>query len=180
VYCDFRHGIFNSRTIPSLIDAIPKGCYRVADSQVASRWGNIIDFKGFDLITPNEREARFALGDQDSGIRPLASRIFDETDCGLLILKVGERGVLTCRSRDHEALDSFFVVDSFLSAFSHATARFVILFVFPNVLLHTSLNPARASIFAQLGSTISPLPFGAGIRCTITEPILAFTLNLIE
>ena len=48
-------------------------CIKVADSQVASRWGNITEFQGFDLITPNEREARFALGDQDSGIRPLAA-----------------------------------------------------------------------------------------------------------
>ena len=32
----------------------------------------------------------------------------------LLILKLGDRGVLTCRSgKDHESLDSFFVVDSF-------------------------------------------------------------------
>ena len=45
---------------------------KVADSQVASRWGNILDFQNFDIITPNEREARFSLGDQDSVIRPLA------------------------------------------------------------------------------------------------------------
>ena len=45
------------------------GFFKVADSQVASRWGNITEFKNFDLITPNEREARFALADQDSGIR---------------------------------------------------------------------------------------------------------------
>src|SRR5450631_656303 len=114
VFSDFRHGIFNRRTIPSLVASIPQGRYRVADSQVASRWGNIADFKGFDLITPNEREARFALGDQDSGIRPLAADIFDAACCKTLILKLGERGVLTCRNSEHEALDSFFVVDSFV------------------------------------------------------------------
>ncbi len=114
VFSDFRHGIFNRRTIPSLIDSIPKGRYRVADSQVASRWGNIADFKGFDLITPNEREARFALGDQDSGIRPLASSLYDAAQCKTLILKLGERGVLTCRNSEHEAHDSFFVLDSFV------------------------------------------------------------------
>ena len=76
----------------------PRGVFRVADSQVASRWGNITEFKGFDLITPNEREARFALADQDSGIRPLASRLYDAAECKTLILKLGERGVLTCCS----------------------------------------------------------------------------------
>ena len=114
VFSDFRHGIFNRRTIPALIAAIPEGIFKVADSQVASRWGNITEFKGFDLITPNEREARFALADQDSGIRPLASTLYDEAQCKTLILKLGERGVLTCLSSDHESLDSFVVVDSFV------------------------------------------------------------------
>jgi len=114
VFSDFRHGIFNRRTIPPLVVSIPAGRFKVADSQVASRWGNITEFKGFDLITPNEREARFALADQDSGIRPLASALYDAADCKTLILKLGERGVLTCRSRDHESLESFIVVDSFV------------------------------------------------------------------
>jgi bifunctional ADP-heptose synthase (sugar kinase/adenylyltransferase) len=114
VFSDFRHGMFNRRTIPTLVGAIPKNMYKVADSQVASRWGNITDFQGFDLITPNEREARFALGDQDSGIRPLAASLYDAAHCKTLILKLGERGVLTCRHGDHEALDSFFVLDSFV------------------------------------------------------------------
>ncbi|MBI3041328.1 MAG: adenylyltransferase/cytidyltransferase family protein [Betaproteobacteria bacterium] len=114
VYSDFRHGIFNRRTIPRLIAAIPEGACKVADSQVASRWGNITDFKHFDLITPNEREARFALGDQDSGIRPLASTLYDAAKCKTLILKLGEKGVLTCLSANHESLDSFIVVDSFV------------------------------------------------------------------
>jgi rfaE bifunctional protein kinase chain/domain len=113
VFSDFRHGVFNRRTIPRLEEAIPAGRFKVADSQVASRWGNITEFKGFDLITPNEREARFALADQDSGIRPLASSLYDAAQCKTLILKLGERGVLTCRSNDHESLDSFIVVDSF-------------------------------------------------------------------
>jgi len=114
VFSDFRHGIFNRRTVPSLIASIPPGRYKVADSQVASRWGNIADFKDFDLITPNEREARFALGDQDSGIRPLAASLYDLARCKMLILKLGDKGVLTCRHSDHQALDSFFVMDSFV------------------------------------------------------------------
>lgn len=114
VFSDFRHGMFNRRTIPRLIGAIPERIFKVADSQVASRWGNITDFKDFDLITPNEREARFALADQDSGIRPLASSLYDAARCKTLILKLGERGVLTCRSSNHESLDSFIVLDSFV------------------------------------------------------------------
>ncbi len=113
VFSDFRHGVFNRRTVPGLVAAIPEGVFRVADSQVASRWGNILDFKGFDLITPNEREARFSLADQDTGVRPLAAQIHGAAECKVLILKLGDRGVLTCRSRDYVDYRSFFVIDSF-------------------------------------------------------------------
>lgn len=113
VFSDFRHGLFNRRTIPVLIAGIPSGAFRVADSQVASRWGNILDFKGFDLITPNEREARFAMADQDTGVRPLAAQLHEDAACRMLILKLGDRGVLTCRPSKGDDLRSFFVVDSF-------------------------------------------------------------------
>jgi rfaE bifunctional protein kinase chain/domain len=113
-FSDFRHGLFNRATVPPLMEAIPAGRMRVADSQVASRWGNILEFQGFDLITPNEREARFALGDQDSAIRPLATALFEQARCRTLILKLGDRGILTYRTRPPGddprtvvALDSF-------------------------------------------------------------------------
>ncbi|MES2309627.1 MAG: PfkB family carbohydrate kinase [Verrucomicrobiota bacterium] len=112
VFSDFRHGIFNTRTIPSLIQSIPEKVLKVADSQVASRWGNILEFQDFDLITPNEREARFALGDQDSTIRPLAMELFIKAKCKLLILKLGERGSITYRAPNPQTR-SFFILDSF-------------------------------------------------------------------
>lgn len=112
VFSDFRHGIFNKVTIPQLSEAIPAGAARVADSQVANRWGNILEFQDFDLITPNEREARFALGDQDSTVRPMALDLYKRAGCKLLILKLGERGIITYRAPSHE-VRAFFTVDSF-------------------------------------------------------------------
>ena len=112
VFCDFRHGIFNRDTIPVLQSAIPAGAFTAADSQVASRWGNILEFVGFDLITPNEREARFALGDQDSVIRPLAARLFEQAQCKAMILKLGERGSLVYRGQNNGEAD-FHAVGAF-------------------------------------------------------------------
>ena len=97
VFSDFRHGIFSKQTIPELTGALRPGPLRVADSQVASRWGNILDFHGFDLITPNEKEARFSLADQDSVVRPLALELYKRAGCKALILKMGERGIITYR-----------------------------------------------------------------------------------
>ena len=45
IFSDFRHGIFNKSTIPILTSSINKNVFKVADSQVATRWGNITDFK---------------------------------------------------------------------------------------------------------------------------------------
>ena len=73
--------------------------FKVGDSQVASRWGNILEFDNFDLITPNERETRFALGDQDTGIRPLASKLYEKAKCKTLIFKLGSNGILTLRRK---------------------------------------------------------------------------------
>ena len=47
---------FSKESIKKLKDSINKNVFKVGDSQVASRWGNILDFSNFDLITPNERE----------------------------------------------------------------------------------------------------------------------------
>lgn len=113
VFSDFRHGIFNKHTIAALVEGIPAGAFRVADSQVASRWGNITEFKDFDLITPNEGEARFALGDQDSVVRPLASELFARAQCRTLILKLGERGILTYRTRPPGDPRTIVSLDSF-------------------------------------------------------------------
>lgn len=154
VYSDFRHGIFNRRTIPEFIAALPPGAFRVADSQVASRWGNITDFAGFDLITPNEREARFALGDQDSGIRPLASNLYDAADCKLLILKLGERGVLSCRSRDHESLDSFLVIDSFADRLIDAVGAGDALLAYATLAMLADGDDAVATILGAMAAAV--------------------------
>ncbi|OJX75931.1 PfkB family carbohydrate kinase [Magnetospirillum sp. 64-120] len=154
VFSDFRHGLFNRRTIPGLISAIPEGMYKVADSQVASRWGNITEFKAFDLITPNEREARFALGDQDSGIRPLAAQLYEAAQCKTLILKLGDRGVLTCRSHDHEALDSFFVVDSFVDRVVDAVGSGDALLAYATLSMLTSGDQIIATVIGSMAAAV--------------------------
>ena len=115
VFSDFRHGLFNRMSVPLLTEAIPDTAFRVADSQVASRWGNITEFKGFNLITPNERESRFALGDQDSTIGGLSRLLLDAAEYKNLILKLGERGIFCSTPSATPDRDSYFSIDSFSS-----------------------------------------------------------------
>lgn len=152
VMSDFRHGIFNRGTIPAFTKALPECAFRVADSQVASRWGNITEFKGYDLITPNEREARFALADQDSGIRALSSNLYDAAECGTLILKLGERGVMTCNSADHQALNSFMSVDSFVERLVDAVGAGDALLAYATLAMLASGSAAQATVLGAMAA----------------------------
>ena len=152
IFSDFRHGIFNKRTTPLLIDSIPAGVFKVADSQVASRWGNITEFKDFDLITPNEREARFALADQDSGIRSLASELFDACNTKLLILKLGDRGILTCMSDNHESVESFFVMDSFVNNLVDPVGAGDALLAYSTLSMIKTKSPIISSIIGNIAA----------------------------
>jgi sugar/nucleoside kinase (ribokinase family) len=154
VFSDFRHGIFNRGTIPTLTEAIPDGMYRVADSQVASRWGNITEFHGFDLITPNEREARFALADQDSGVFPLAVDVQAACGCKTLILKLGDKGVLTYLRGDRTDLESLFVLDSFVSNVIDPVGAGDALLAYATLSMLAGGSAAEATIIGSMAAAI--------------------------
>lgn len=156
VFSDFRHGMFNRDTIPSLTAAIPQNAFRVADSQVASRWGNILEFSNFDLITPNEREARFALGDQDSVVRPLGLELYRRAKCKTLILKLGERGLMTFRAvpeRD-EDVRAFFALDTFADRVLDAVGSGDALLAYATLALFATKNSVIASVLGSLAAAI--------------------------
>ena len=159
LFSDFRHGIFNRQTIPMLVDAITgDDVLRVADSQVASRWGNILEFQGFGLITPNEREARFALGDQDSVVRPLATELHRRAKCKTLILKLGDRGILTHRTRPAGDPRTVIAIDSFAEKVVDTIGAGDALLAYASLALYATGNDVIASILGNMA---------AGVRCEL-------------
>jgi rfaE bifunctional protein kinase chain/domain/rfaE bifunctional protein nucleotidyltransferase chain/domain len=156
VFSDFRHGIFNRGTIPSMKRAIPPGAFRVADSQVASRWGNILEFREFDLLTPNEREARFALGDQDSVVRPLGLELYRQAVCKTLILKLGQRGLLTFCSvpKKEEDVRAFFALDSFADRVVDPVGSGDALLAYASLSLFKTKSPLLASVFGSFAAAV--------------------------
>jgi rfaE bifunctional protein kinase chain/domain len=154
VFSDFRHGLFHRGAVPEYAAAVRPGVLKAADSQVSNRWGNILDFAGVDLITPNEREARFALGDQDSGVRPLAQRLFQAAACRYLILKLGERGILTYRSPGRMPRE-FFVVDSFVDGLVDPIGAGDALLAAATLALARSGNIVIASILGNLAAALA-------------------------
>ena len=154
VFSDYRHGIFSNRTIPQLTAALPSRPLRVADSQVASRWGNILDFQGFDLITPNEREARFALAEQDATIRPLSLELYKRAQCKTLILKLGDRGILTYRSPSATP-GSYFSIDSFADNVVDPVGAGDALLAYATLSMVATKSPVIASILGSMAAAVA-------------------------
>jgi bifunctional ADP-heptose synthase (sugar kinase/adenylyltransferase) len=154
IFSDFRHGIFNRESIKTLRDSMPKGALKVADSQVSNRWGNVLDFTDFDLLTPNEREVRFALGDQDSVVRPLGLELYRRARCRELFLKLGERGLLVYRNKAALPRDTF-VLDSFVDTLVDPIGAGDAFLAYSSLSRVASDNIVVASILGSFGAAIA-------------------------
>jgi rfaE bifunctional protein kinase chain/domain len=168
VFSDFRHGIFNPSSTQKLISAIPKKNFKAADSQVASRWGNITEFKNFDLLTPNEKEARFSLGDQDSTVSSLAGLILKKTNYKNLILKLGSRGIF-CNGTRGKTMSPF-AVGVFTDTVVDAVGSGDALLAYATLSLKVSNSIIIASILGSIA---------ASCACEIegNEPVKIDTIN---
>ena len=152
VFSDFRHGIFNRFSVPVLTHAIPEGTFKVADSQVASRWGNITEFVGFDMITPNERESRFALGDQDSTVGHLANLLSDASHYKNLILKLGDRGAYCVKQGNADIELYAFSVDSFAGNVVDAVGAGDALLAYATLTMLASGSLVAASLLGSIAA----------------------------
>lgn len=147
ILSDFRHGIFNENTIKQFSNAINKKNLKVADSQLASRWGNISDFKKFDLITPNEKEARFTIGSQDVPVGYLANAILKLTKSKNIILKLGDKGVLALNNHNN-----YFSLDSFCENLKDAVGAGDALLAYSSLIYYQSKSLFMATLIGNLAA----------------------------
>ncbi len=64
------------------------------DLQCSSQVGSVTRFEKFSLLCPNEREARLALQDKDSGLEQLSQRLLQITGSERLVMKLGPEGFI--------------------------------------------------------------------------------------
>lgn len=95
VFSDFNYGVLPQILVEKIIlHAKNNNVMIVADSQSSSQVGDIGRFKGMDLITPTEREARIAERNYTDGLVVLAEKIRGRNRAKNVFLKLGEEGVL--------------------------------------------------------------------------------------
>ena len=104
IFSDFSYGVNTPFVIDRVCDlARDHGLTITADVQCSSQIATVCKYKGVDLITPTEREARMSLWDMDSGLVQIGLRLLAETGNRDVIIKLGKKGLLTLRGRWNNA-----------------------------------------------------------------------------
>ena len=95
VFSDFNYGCLPQPLVDQLVAlAKTRGVLLAADSQSSSQVGDISRFKGMDLITPTEREARISTRNREDGLVVLAEQLRQQASAHNVLLKLGEEGLL--------------------------------------------------------------------------------------
>ena len=95
VISDFVYGVITPDLLLALRDIAKKeNLFLFGDVQCSSQVGNVSKMKNFDLLCPNEKEARIALQDNENGLDLLCQKMISETGCKNLIMKLAADGVL--------------------------------------------------------------------------------------
>lgn len=99
VFSDFNYGCLPQELVDKIISAGKQhNTLITADSQSSSQVGDISRFKGADLITPTEREARLAMQNYSDGLVVLADQLMDKAESSHILLKLGEEGMIAQHS----------------------------------------------------------------------------------
>ena len=95
IFSDFNYGCLPQSLVDRITSfCLEKGIMMVADSQSSSQVGDVSRFRGMTLVTPTEREARFAVHDFESGLVVLAEKLRKKANSKNVIITLDEEGVL--------------------------------------------------------------------------------------
>ena len=95
VISDFVYGVVTPRILKVVQHLARKyNLLLFGDLQCSSQVGSVTRFEEFSLLCPNEREARLALQDKDSGLEQLSQRLLQTTRSERLVMKLGSEGFI--------------------------------------------------------------------------------------
>jgi len=95
VFSDFNYGCLPQSLVERISAlALENSIFMAADSQSSSQLGDIGRFKGMNLITPTEREARISTRNREAGLVVLAEELRLISNAQNILLKMGQEGLL--------------------------------------------------------------------------------------
>ncbi len=96
IVSDFVYGLITQKILGKLSELAKKyNLMLFGDLQCSSQVGNVTKFINYDLLCPNEKEARIALEDKDSGLEALTQRLFKSTKSARIIMTLGANGFIS-------------------------------------------------------------------------------------
>lgn len=94
-FSDFNYGCLPQHLVERIQGACrARGVMTVADSQASSQIGDVSRFRGMQLLTPTEHEARIAMRDYNSGLVALADDLRRRAEARHLFITLGAEGLL--------------------------------------------------------------------------------------
>jgi len=106
VFSDFNYGCLPQPLVDQIVLMAQRfSVLLAADSQSSSQLGDISRFKGMDLITPTEREARISTRNREDGLVVLAEQLRQQANAKNVLLKLGEEGLLIHAADNAESSD---------------------------------------------------------------------------
>ena len=95
VVSDFVYGVVTPRVL-QVVDQLARqhNLMLFGDLQCSTQLGSVTRFKNFSLLCPNEREARLALQDKNSGLEQLSQSLLQITCTERLVMKLGPEGFI--------------------------------------------------------------------------------------
>jgi rfaE bifunctional protein kinase chain/domain len=95
IFSDFNYGSLPQNLVDNVIKLAKQNkIFIAADSQSSSQIGDIGRYKGVDLITPTEHEARISTRNKDGGLIVLSEELRRQTNSKNVFLKLGEEGFI--------------------------------------------------------------------------------------
>lgn len=92
VVVDFGYGLFSAGLAARVAEVAARVGVPYFTDVSQGGGANILRFRGPAVATPTEEELRFAFADRESGLSNLASRYYEETGAGALVITMGKRG----------------------------------------------------------------------------------------
>ena len=95
IISDFVYGVITPRILSCINEVSKKySLFIFGDLQCSTQVGDVTKFKNFSVICPNEKEARMALKDKDSGLEIICQKLIADTNSKALMLTLGAEGLI--------------------------------------------------------------------------------------
>jgi rfaE bifunctional protein kinase chain/domain/rfaE bifunctional protein nucleotidyltransferase chain/domain len=94
IFTDFGYGTLTHGVLERVTATLRK-TVPILTADVSGSQGNLLKFRGMDLVCPTEREARQNVGDFGSGLGAAVAKLLGKLDSRQAIITLGKQGLVT-------------------------------------------------------------------------------------